>query len=525
MKRLVSIFISLVVVCCLSSTVMAADFYKDTGLAQYTFSVPSTLRPGNSGWVSIEGTWPEYVKVVVSARDTVKLKNVATGEIEYLDVDFGGLSLVGNGSEVVSDSSLIAIEDFDMRFGKWSGSVSYSVDVIEMTILNVDANGGEVIGAADTVIKYGEVIPGEEMSLPADMLYREGYELVGFSEDPYATEGDFNYLIPDRTGLITLYAVWSEVKPTEPECICGLLEGETHAEGCPLWVEPEPTETEPQEPTEEEPKDSVYSIEDDAEILDLVDSGTETTCTCATTTETHLDTCPLYVAPTPTEGTPSEGETEAIPTEDTVEPTPNEDGTESWESPDDSEETGGQDPPVDTVTTIHFMISDTSYEVPSEFTWQDLVGSEYNPNALFEIIDNQVFYDSQLVGLDGIAVLSTDTILTDTVYVLLVVDSVETDNEENNDFVNEDTISEDTAANEETDNTDTDNGDNGIPEENNDSVGSEGEDIESVEETKDIEQEDIDSDPTVEDSGDNEIPEEAPAEGAPLEGENEIDIE
>jgi len=499
---------------------MAADFYKDTGLAQYTFSVPSTLRPGNSGWVSIEGTWPEYVKVVVSARDTVKLKNVDTGEIEYLDVDFGGLSLVGNGSEVVSASNSIEIEDFDMHFGKWSGSVSYSVDVIEMTILNVDANGGEVVGAADTVIKYGEVISGEEMSLPADMLYREGYELVGFSEDPYATEGDFTYIIPDRTGLITLYAVWSEVKPepVEPECICGVLEGEAHAEGCPLWVAPEAIETEPQEP-----KDSVYSIEDDTEILDLVDNGaTEPTCNCVTTTETHLDTCPLYVAPTSDNDIAAEGEPEAVPPEDTAEPTPNEDGTESWESPGDSEETGGQDPPVDTVTTIHFMISDTSYEVPSEFTWQDLVGSDFNENGLFEIIDNQVFYDSQLVGLNGIAVLPTDTIIADTVYVLLVIDSVETDNEENNNLVNEDTIIEETVANEEADNTDTDNG---IPEENNDSVGSEGENIESVEETEDIEQEDIDSDPTVEDSGDNEIPEEAPAEGAPLEGENEIDIE
>ena len=103
--------------------------YTGTGVESYTVTVPATLAPGESGDVSVSGTWASNRKLTVTAPNSVKLTNsIDPSNSKTLNVEFGGINKVGDNNVAVSDTKTLSIADItDALFGPWSGTISYTV--------------------------------------------------------------------------------------------------------------------------------------------------------------------------------------------------------------------------------------------------------------------------------------------------------------------------------------------------------------------------------------------------------------
>ena len=105
--------------------------YTGTGVESYTVTVPATLAPGESGDVSVSGTWASNRKLTVTAPNSVKLTNsIDPSNSKTLNVEFGGINKVGDNNVAVSDTKTLSIADItDALFGTWSGVISYTVSM------------------------------------------------------------------------------------------------------------------------------------------------------------------------------------------------------------------------------------------------------------------------------------------------------------------------------------------------------------------------------------------------------------
>lgn len=101
-----------------------------TGLEteSYTLTVPSTLSPGQSGTVKLEGNWPSNRTVSVSAPNTVTLTNNLDSATKSLAVTFDDISQIGDNTKTVSVSKSISVADIsNVLFGTWGGVITYNV--------------------------------------------------------------------------------------------------------------------------------------------------------------------------------------------------------------------------------------------------------------------------------------------------------------------------------------------------------------------------------------------------------------
>ena len=97
----------------------------------YTVSVPSKMRPGDTGTVALEGEWPSNRTLAVTSDAKVKLVN-QTNMVDFteLNITFPGITAAGDNSFKKSYSEYIKVAEMpsNILFGTWSGIFNYNVE-------------------------------------------------------------------------------------------------------------------------------------------------------------------------------------------------------------------------------------------------------------------------------------------------------------------------------------------------------------------------------------------------------------
>ena len=207
MKKYLSLALALIMVLSLSATAFAAEnpeaattsvSYTGNGIESYTITVPSSMAPGDTGNVKVDGTWATNRKIVVTAPETVTLTNDIDGGQKTLALTFEGLDETGDNTVENHLSATISVEGIDNAlFGTWSGNVEFSVSMEDdtMEILDVLSNPNYCEG-------YASVSAPSGMNLVVRKYYYESVDsaLSDYTsyEDSVMTEKD----TPDYYGNI-----------------------------------------------------------------------------------------------------------------------------------------------------------------------------------------------------------------------------------------------------------------------------------------------------------------------------------
>ena len=166
MKKAISFVLAALMLVSAVPTAMATNdytqgtqvVYQSSGSEAYTITVPALLSPGESGTVTLSGTWAENRIVTVTADPTVTLKNsIKETDTKTLNVNFDGISEAGSntGSQTFTES--VSVDNItNALFGTWSGKFNYNVEMTNVVAAespivynawyrNTDANNGESI--------------------------------------------------------------------------------------------------------------------------------------------------------------------------------------------------------------------------------------------------------------------------------------------------------------------------------------------------------------------------------------------
>ena len=107
----------------------------------YLLTVPANMTPGETGNVSLTGSWPSTRTMKVTADANVVLTNsINAADKKTLTISFNEIALAGNNNETVSATGEVSVQDItNANFGEWTGRFSYYVN-------------GEGTGANDPVV-------------------------------------------------------------------------------------------------------------------------------------------------------------------------------------------------------------------------------------------------------------------------------------------------------------------------------------------------------------------------------------
>ena len=226
---------------------------------------------------------------IVLPDSVTTIEDRAIHRVYHLNNITIGSNLKSIGSSCFSDSGDDTLLEFTINYkgseDQWN-SITIADDTLEnlgaatinynytepatTSLLSLDTNGGSSTMTAFTttpsMLVYGDVEHGEIVDL-SDAVYifeREGYELIGFSTNPNATEGDFFFEMPAEDTIV--YAIWREIV-VKDKCTCG-SETEVHSEDCPLYEEHEELGSEEEEILEDEIVEDEPLIENDETVLD-----------------------------------------------------------------------------------------------------------------------------------------------------------------------------------------------------------------------------------------------------------------
>ena len=114
--------------------------YTGQGTEEYTVTVPATMAPGDTGNVSVSGTWASNKKLIVSADSTVTLTNsLNSAEQKTIDITFAGIAKTGSNTNAIATTdegafATISIANWNNDvtaplFGTWSGTFYYNVEM------------------------------------------------------------------------------------------------------------------------------------------------------------------------------------------------------------------------------------------------------------------------------------------------------------------------------------------------------------------------------------------------------------
>ena len=125
---------------------------------EYTVTVPASLTPGGAaGEVIAQGTMASNRKLVVTAPETVTLKNSINAEnTKTLNVTFLGISEAGSNTSKQTFTEPVSVEGIsNALFGTWSGKFNYNVDSVEEEVPPAENYIGTV--SADNTITLSGV--------------------------------------------------------------------------------------------------------------------------------------------------------------------------------------------------------------------------------------------------------------------------------------------------------------------------------------------------------------------------------
>ena len=139
MKKILSLGLAVTMAMATLPMAYAADYTQGTQVEyiadadanrEYTITVPASLTPGGAaGEVIAQGTMASNRKLVVTAPETVTLKNSINVEnTKTLNVNVDDITMLGDNTKAVSAKANISVAEItDALFGTWSGIIVYTV--------------------------------------------------------------------------------------------------------------------------------------------------------------------------------------------------------------------------------------------------------------------------------------------------------------------------------------------------------------------------------------------------------------
>ena len=134
MKKFISLTLAMLMVCSMGMTAFAADSttvtYVGQGTEAYTVTVPASMNPGDTGTITVKGTWPTTKQLSVSAPDSVTLTCDIDGSTKTLDIDYDGLTVDGSNTTELNETETISVGEItDAIFGTWTGTITYTISM------------------------------------------------------------------------------------------------------------------------------------------------------------------------------------------------------------------------------------------------------------------------------------------------------------------------------------------------------------------------------------------------------------
>ena len=146
MKKILSLTLAALLLVSMIPTTMAAD--QDVSLGtditvvgaggEYSVTVPATLEPGHVGTVTASGYWASNQRLLVTAPSTIE---VSSGDKKAsVNVSFAGIDSLGSDIQEMNIPVDISIDDGGIKFGEWTGTIVYNVELIrdDMFAFTVD---------------------------------------------------------------------------------------------------------------------------------------------------------------------------------------------------------------------------------------------------------------------------------------------------------------------------------------------------------------------------------------------------
>ena len=120
--------------------------YTAANNESYFITVPAALNPGQSGTVTLSGSWPDNKTVTVTADTFVKLTNsIKASDTKTLTVTFPGISEAGSNVAAQTFTETVSVEGIsNALFGSWSGKFNYNVDASD-ALTSTTASGSYVV--------------------------------------------------------------------------------------------------------------------------------------------------------------------------------------------------------------------------------------------------------------------------------------------------------------------------------------------------------------------------------------------
>lgn len=165
MKKSISLIL---ILCCLFSAISVYAVndesaftrvaYDGTGTSYYELEVPSKMSPGDSGTVSLMGTWEASRVIKVTSDWEVVMHNETKDDEVILDIYFDGINAFGDNVNEISVSKSIDVDYMDyILFGTWNGVFNYYVDVNECEVNEGSIHSGVIpYGGTYYVMATGE---------------------------------------------------------------------------------------------------------------------------------------------------------------------------------------------------------------------------------------------------------------------------------------------------------------------------------------------------------------------------------
>ena len=140
MKKILSLLLVGVMALSMIPTAMAADVDVQQGTqvtvvgtgGEYTVTVPATLTPGQTGTVTAKGYW--------ASNETLKVSTPATVEVTdgtqktNINISFAGIESAGSDLDEMNIPVDISIDDGGIKFGEWTGTIIYNVELAEVQL-------------------------------------------------------------------------------------------------------------------------------------------------------------------------------------------------------------------------------------------------------------------------------------------------------------------------------------------------------------------------------------------------------
>lgn len=167
MKRILSLLLAGVMMVSAVPVTYAADTndhslgtqvtYTAANNESYFITVPAALNPGQSGTVTLSGSWPDNKTVTVTADTFVKLTNsIKASDTKTLTVTFPGISEAGSNIAAQTFTETISVSGIsEALFGSWSGKFNYNVNTTEEDVTPSENYIGTV--SADNTITLSGV--------------------------------------------------------------------------------------------------------------------------------------------------------------------------------------------------------------------------------------------------------------------------------------------------------------------------------------------------------------------------------